>query len=92
MEPLSMQTITEKYNITPSDGLLLYPTDKEADDALHDPATGMEKDRDCDIFTKRGLLNVGSLAFLTTGLLVLFIAYPILQVFLVEVARLFARC
>lgn len=80
MEPLNMQNITQKYNITPSAGLLLFPNDKEDDDALHDPSTGMERDRECDIFTKRGLINVGGLALIVAGILVLFIGYPVLYV------------
>jgi hypothetical protein len=80
MEPLNMQTIAEKYNITPSPGLLLYPNDREDDDVFHDPATGMENDRECDIWTKRGMLNIGGLVFIATGILVLFIGYPILCV------------
>ncbi|KAA8893627.1 beta-glucan synthesis-associated [Sphaerosporella brunnea] len=78
MEPLSMQMITEKLNISPSSNLLLYPNEKEADDALHDPATGMDNDRECDIWTKRGLLNIGGLGLITLGIMVLFIGYPIL--------------
>jgi hypothetical protein len=77
---LSMQTITEKYNITPTSNLLLYPNDKEDDDVYHDPATGMDNDRECDIFTKRGLVNVGGLALITAGVLILFIGYPVLLV------------
>lgn len=72
-----MHTISEKYNITPSAGLLLFPNDKEEDDDLHDPTTGVN-DRECDIFTKRGLVNVGGLALISVGILVLFIGYPIL--------------
>jgi len=79
-EPLSMQAITEKYNITPTSNLLLYPNDKEDDDVYHDPATGMDNDRECDIFTKRGLVNVGGLALITAGILILFIGYPVLLV------------
>jgi hypothetical protein len=79
-EPLGMKNIQEKYNITPSAGLLLYPNDKEDDDIFHDPATGMEDDRECDIFTKRGLVNIGGLAFITAGILLIFIGYPVLCV------------
>lgn len=62
----------------PSAGLLLFPEDVEKDDWLHNPDPN-EKDREkCDIFTKRGLLNVGGLAFITIGILVLFIGYPVL--------------
>lgn len=79
LEPVNMHTISEKYNITPSAGLLLFPNDKEEDDDLHDPTTGVN-DRECDIFTKRGLVNVGGLALISVGILVLFIGYPILYV------------
>jgi hypothetical protein len=82
MEPLNMQTITEKYNIYPSSNLLLYPNDKEADDDLHDPTTGMENDN--NIWTKRGLINIGGLGLITLGILILFIGYPILYVFSLE--------
>jgi len=75
-----MQTITEKYNITSTSNLLLYPNDKEDDDVYHDPATGMDEGRECNIFTKRGLINVGGLALITVGMLVLFIGYPVLSV------------
>jgi beta-glucan synthesis-associated protein KRE6 len=76
MNTLNSQTISEKYSITPSAGLLLFPVDKEDDDALHDPT---EQDaNECDIFTKRGLLNVGGLGFIVLGVLVLFIGYPVM--------------
>lgn len=75
---VNTQTVSEKYNITPTAGLLLFPEDVEKDDYLHNPDPNDEKKRECDIFTKRGLVNVGGLTFLTLGLLVLFIGYPIL--------------
>lgn len=91
MEPLHMQAITEKYNITPSAGLLLYPYDKEDDDKYHDPATEMEDDdHGCDVFTKRGLMNIGGLIFITVGILVLFIGYPVLSVTTLRIPHLFA--
>ena len=78
LDALNSQTISEKYNIMPSDGLLLFPVDKEDDDALHDPS---EQDPDeCALWTRRGLVNVGGLAFIVLGLLCLFIGYPILYV------------
>jgi hypothetical protein len=65
----------------PSAGLLLFPEDVEKDDWLHNPDPS-DKDRDkCDIFSKRGLVNVGGLAFITLGILTLFIGYPVLLVF-----------
>lgn len=77
-EDLNTQTVSEKYNILPSAGLLLFPEDVEKDDWLHNPDPNEKEKRDCDIFTKRGALNVGGLAFLSVGLLVLFIGYPIM--------------
>lgn len=76
---VNTQTVSEKYNILPSAGLLLFPEDVEKDDYLHNPDPNGEP-RDCDIFTKRGFANVGGLAFITIGILVLFIGYPVLFV------------
>jgi len=59
-------------------GLLLYPEDIEKDDDLHSPDS--DESRDCDIFTKRGFVNVGGLGLITLGLLALFIGYPALYV------------
>lgn len=77
---VNTQTVSEKYNITPSAGLLLFPEDVEKDDWLHNPDPHEKEKRECDIFTKRGLVNVGGLAFITLGVLVLFIGYPVLWV------------
>ena len=76
---VNTQTVSEKYNILPSAGLLLFPEDVEKDDWLHNPDPN-EKEKDCDIFTKRGFVNVGGLAFITLGVLVLFIGYPVMYV------------
>lgn len=75
------QTVGEKYNITPSAGLLLFPEDVEKDDWLHEPDPADKEIRDCNVWNRRGMLNVGGLALLTLGLLALFIGYPILYVF-----------
>lgn len=80
-EDLNTQTVSEKFNILPSAGLLLFPEDVEKDDYLHNPDPNEKEKRDCDIFTRRGLVNVGGLAILALGILVLFIGYPILYVF-----------
>ncbi|KAJ4365422.1 beta-glucan synthesis-associated protein [Ascochyta clinopodiicola] len=77
-EDLNTQTVSEKFNIHPSAGLLLFPEDVEADDALHNPEPGEKDKRDCDIFTKRGMINLGGLGIMMLGLLFLFIGYPIL--------------
>lgn len=76
---VNTQTVSEKFNILPSSGLLLFPEDVEKDDYLHNPDPN-DKDRDCDIFNRRGLVNVGGLAFITLGILALFVGYPILYV------------
>lgn len=77
---VNTQTVSEKYNIMPSAGLLLFPEDVEKDDYLHNPDPS---DRDgkmnCqELFSRRGLVNVGGLLFITLGILILFIGYPIL--------------
>jgi hypothetical protein len=76
---VNTQTVSEKFNILPSSGLLLFPEDVEKDDYLHNPDPN-DKDRDCDIFNRRGLVNVGGLVFITLGILTLFVGYPILCV------------
>ena len=78
---VNTQTVSEKYNILPSAGLLLFPEDVEKDDYLHNPDPGGEP-RDCDIFTRRGFVNLGGLIFISLGLLTLFIGYPVLSVVL----------
>jgi hypothetical protein len=79
-EDLNTQTVSEKFNILPSAGLLLFPEDVEKDDYLHNPDPNEKEARDCDIFTRRGFANVGGLAILSLGLLALFIGYPVLYV------------
>jgi hypothetical protein len=79
-EDLNTQTVSEKFNILPSAGLLLFPEDVEKDDYLHNPDPNEKDQRDCDIFTRRGMVNLGGLAVMALGLLMLFIGYPILYV------------
>ncbi|KAF1808542.1 beta-glucan synthesis-associated protein SKN1 [Eremomyces bilateralis CBS 781.70] len=76
-EGLNTQTVSEKFNIQPSAGLLLYPEDVEKDDYLHNPGPE-DENRECNIFTRRGFVNIGGLALITLGILFLFIGYPIL--------------
>lgn len=75
---MNTQTVSEKYNILPSAGLLLFPEDIEKDDYLHNPDPNEKDQRECDVFTRRGIVNVGGLALITLGLLTLFIGYPVL--------------
>jgi hypothetical protein len=79
-EDLNTQTVSEKFNILPSAGLLLFPEDVEKDDYLHNPDPNEKDKRDCDIFTRRGIVNLGGLGILMIGLIVLFIGYPVLYV------------
>ena len=76
-DDVNTQTVSEKYNIMPSDGLLLFPEDVEKDDYLHNPDPN-DKEPKCDVFSKRGFMNIGGLALITIGVLVLFIGYPVL--------------
>ncbi|KAA8564938.1 hypothetical protein EYC84_010708 [Monilinia fructicola] len=76
-ENINTQTVSEKYNIMPSAGLLLFPEDVEKDDYLHNPDPN-DKDRDkCDIWNRRGLTNVGGLILIVLAVLALFVAYPV---------------
>jgi hypothetical protein len=87
-DDVNTQTVSEKYNILPSAGLLLFPEDVEKDDYLHNPdPNDKEKMKFSELFTKRGFLNVGGLALITLGLLTLFIGYPIMYVW----GRIFLR-
>lgn len=78
---VNTQTVSEKYNIMPTEGLLLFPEDVEKDDYLHNPDPA-DRERDCDICNTRGLVNVGGLALLVTGIVALFIIYPVTCVLL----------
>jgi hypothetical protein len=89
-DDLNTQTVSEKFNILPSSGLLLFPEDVEKDDWLHNPDPNEKEKRDCDVFTKRGIVNVGALVVLSLGLLVLFIGYPIMCVHMSMNAKLIA--
>ena len=75
---VNTQTVSEKYNILPSAGLLLFPEDVEKDDWLHNPDPNEKEHRECDVFTRRGLVNIGGLIFITVGVLFLFIGYPVM--------------
>ncbi|RAH41939.1 SKN1/KRE6 family beta-glucan synthesis-associated protein [Aspergillus brunneoviolaceus CBS 621.78] len=74
---VNTQTVSEKYNIMPMEGLLLFPEDVEKDDYLHEP--NPNDDQECDIWNRRGIANVGGLILITIGFLVLFIGYPVMS-------------
>lgn len=77
---MNTQTVSEKFNILPGAGLLLFPEDVEKDDYLHNPDPNDKDDRlRCsDLLHRRGAVNLGGLALITIGILILFIGYPIL--------------
>lgn len=80
-EGINTQTVSEKYNILPSAGLLLYPEDVEKDDYMHNPDPNDKDGVKCaELFSRRGLVNLGGLTFLTVGIMMLFIGYPVLYV------------
>jgi hypothetical protein len=79
-DDLNTQTVSEKFNIHPSAGLLLFPEDVETDDYLHNPDPNEKEKRDCNIFTRRGMVNLGGLGLFALGLLLLIVGYPILYV------------
>ncbi|KLJ08370.1 hypothetical protein EMPG_16201 [Blastomyces silverae] len=76
-DPVTTQTVMEKYAILPNENLLVFPEDVEKDDYLHNPDPN-EKDRDCNVWTRRGAVNVLGLAAVVLGILSLFIIYPVL--------------
>ncbi|KAI1921609.1 beta-glucan synthesis-associated protein [Ophidiomyces ophidiicola] len=76
-EEINTQTVVEKFAILPDKDLIVYPHDVEKDDEMHNPDPS-DKKRDCRIFTKRGMANVGFLALLCMGVLTLFIGYPVI--------------
>ena len=77
-DEVNTQTVAEKYNIMPSAGLLLFPEDVEKDDYLHNPGPEDKEEPKCDIWNKRGMMNLGGLLFLLLAVLALFIAFPVL--------------
>ncbi|THC89742.1 hypothetical protein EYZ11_010807 [Aspergillus tanneri] len=74
---VNTQTVSEKFNIMPMEGLLLFPEDVEKDDYLHNPDAS-DGEKDCDIWNRRGMINVGGLILLTLGFLMLFVGYPVI--------------
>ncbi|KAI9042891.1 SKN1/KRE6 family beta-glucan synthesis-associated protein [Aspergillus affinis] len=74
---VNTQTVTEKFNIMPTEGLLLFPEDVEKDDYMHNPDPN-DREKECDIWNRRGMINVGGLVLLTLGFIVLFVGYPVI--------------
>jgi hypothetical protein len=77
-EGINTQTVAERFNIQPNSGLLLFPEDVEKDDYMHNPDPNEKEGGECDVYSGRGIINVGGLALITLGVLILFIGYPVL--------------
>lgn len=77
-EDVNTQTVLQKYSITPTPDLMLFPEDLEADDYMHNPDPDEPDIERCGIWSMRGMLNVGGLVFVILGALMLFVAYPVL--------------
>ncbi|KAK2745708.1 hypothetical protein FQN57_003605 [Myotisia sp. PD_48] len=75
-DEITTQTVVEKFAINPDGNLLIYPHDIENDDYLHNPDPN-EKDRRCDIWNRRGIVNLGGLILLVLGVITLFVASPV---------------
>ncbi|QSL65604.1 hypothetical protein MERGE_002917 [Pneumocystis wakefieldiae] len=74
---LNTQTSAIKRDITNNLCILWDPNISEPDDYLHNPGI-KDKKKDHFIFTKRGILNIGSLVILIFGIVSFFIGYPVL--------------
>jgi beta-glucan synthesis-associated protein KRE6 len=84
VEDLNSDTIAynKRFDVTPKDGILLYRDQPEPDDDMHDPhKDDGEKEGDCNIWTKRGVVNVGVLIVFMLALVGLLVGYPIMYVY-----------
>ncbi|CAG8765327.1 27285_t:CDS:2 [Dentiscutata erythropus] len=70
-------SVSDKYNIIPASGPLLWDEDDTVDeDELHNTDKS-DNDRKCVLFSKRGCLNVGALMLILGGMLGLMVVYPV---------------
>jgi len=76
-DEITTQNIAEKYEITAGEGILLYSHQRENGDEFRRPNNEKEA-RSCNILTRRGLVEIGSLMFIASGLLAMLIGYPIM--------------
>ncbi|KAF8888450.1 beta-glucan synthesis-associated protein KRE6 [Gymnopilus junonius] len=80
-------SVAEKYSLPPSPmswGMPIDPSAREPDDYLHnpDPLRDRRVDKGGNIFTSRGVANLGCLFIIAAGCLMLFAGYPILSHFM----------
>jgi hypothetical protein len=79
-------SISDKFSLSPDPsawGADISPGHTEPDDYLHnpDPRRDRKNDQGGNVFTYRGLANLGCLAFLSLGILTLFAGYPMITFF-----------
>ncbi|KAI0788513.1 beta-glucan synthesis-associated [Abortiporus biennis] len=79
-------SISDKFSLSPDPtmwGANLSPDFPEHDDYLHnpDPRRDMKQDHSSELFTYRGLSNLGCLVVLLVGILALFAGYPLISHF-----------
>ncbi|KAJ7706348.1 beta-glucan synthesis-associated [Mycena rosella] len=84
--PSVVPSISDKYSLSPDPaawGADISPNHPEPDDALHNPDPQRDRKNDTrgNIFTVRGLTNLGCLLILGLGLITLFAGYPLISHF-----------
>lgn len=83
---VSSKSISDKFSLSPdpsSWGADISPNHAEPDDYLHnpDPRRDRKNDRGGNVFTYRGLTNLGCLLVLVAGIVTLFAGYPMITFF-----------
>ncbi|KAF7339606.1 Glycoside hydrolase family 16 protein [Mycena sanguinolenta] len=84
--PSLIPSISDKFSLSPDPaawGADLSPNHPEPDDFLHNPDPRRDKSTDHggNIFTGRGIMNLGCLFILGAGILTLFAGYPLISHF-----------
>ncbi|EIM92127.1 beta-glucan synthesis-associated [Stereum hirsutum FP-91666 SS1] len=79
---MSHSSMTDKFSLSPdpaSWGADLSPNNREPDDYLHnpDPRRDRKNDQGGNVFTARGIANLGCLALIALGIFALFAGYPV---------------
>jgi beta-glucanase (GH16 family) len=84
--PSVIPSISDKFSLSPDPavwGADISPNHPEPDDVLHNPDPRRDKSTDHggNIFTARGLMNLGCLLILGVGIITLFAGYPLISHF-----------
>jgi len=83
---ISSKSLSDKFSLSPdpsSWGADISPNHAEPDDYLHnpDPRRDRKSDKGGNVFTYRGLTNLGCLLVLVAGIVTLFAGYPMITFF-----------